>query len=179
MADGDFGPAFLCTDGHHLELDDEFAFSLWETLEEWRLEQAEICDFMDGVDEKQQGGLPDTEVSPWTPAESATSDDEFASPWNSPQMDWPLMSPGPMADLAIAFRLAEMVSALKEHGQQTDVDRLNEAFRKFRQWPTGSHEATKAFVAALEGLAGRHEFLVAMSADLQSKLHELSRQLSP
>lgn len=40
-----FGPAFVITDGHHLELDDEFAFSLCETQQEWeeqRLDFTEI-----------------------------------------------------------------------------------------------------------------------------------------
>ncbi len=37
-----FGPAFSMFDGHHLELDDEFAFSLCETLEEWKDQQAEF-----------------------------------------------------------------------------------------------------------------------------------------
>ena len=35
MADGMFGTAFVGIDGHHLELDDEFAFSLHESREAW------------------------------------------------------------------------------------------------------------------------------------------------
>lgn len=38
-ADGQFGPAFVGFDGHHLELDDEFAFSLCESREEWEMER--------------------------------------------------------------------------------------------------------------------------------------------
>ena len=33
MADGMFGVGFNSIDGHHLELDDEFAFSMHETRE--------------------------------------------------------------------------------------------------------------------------------------------------
>ncbi len=35
MYDGMFGVGFTSIDGHHLELDDEFAFSKCETREEW------------------------------------------------------------------------------------------------------------------------------------------------
>lgn len=40
MASGKFGPGFESLDGHHLELDEDFAFSMFETMEEWQEEQA-------------------------------------------------------------------------------------------------------------------------------------------
>lgn len=39
MASGIFGPSFAHYDGHHLELDGEFAFSLYESMEEWQIEK--------------------------------------------------------------------------------------------------------------------------------------------
>lgn len=39
MANGSFGPSFASLDGHHLELDEEFAFSMFETREQWEEEQ--------------------------------------------------------------------------------------------------------------------------------------------
>lgn len=40
MASGRFGPCFEFFDGHHLELDGEFAFSMYEDRAEWEEEQA-------------------------------------------------------------------------------------------------------------------------------------------
>lgn len=39
IADGQFGPTFVGFDGHHLELDEEFAFSLCESPEDWQMER--------------------------------------------------------------------------------------------------------------------------------------------
>ena len=44
-----FYPTFAMSDGHHLELDDEFAFSLCETYDMWQLEQAQDS----GIDEDE------------------------------------------------------------------------------------------------------------------------------
>lgn len=46
LADRRFGPGFVGFDGHHLELEDEFAFSLCESREEWQEERE-----MMGLDE--------------------------------------------------------------------------------------------------------------------------------
>ena len=51
-AEGEFGPSFLWFDGHHLELEDEFAFSLCETREEWDREQEEHRNFAEKMDQK-------------------------------------------------------------------------------------------------------------------------------
>src|SRR5690606_14851888 len=49
MADGASGgsPAFLFFDGHHLELEDEFAFSLSESREEWENDRVGMGSFSD------------------------------------------------------------------------------------------------------------------------------------
>src|SRR2546429_399010 len=50
--EGEFGPAFQWFDGHHLELEDEFAFSLCETREAWDREQEDYRRFADEMDRK-------------------------------------------------------------------------------------------------------------------------------
>jgi hypothetical protein len=52
MADGSFGPSFCSLDGHQLELDEEFAFSLFETREQWEEESLFFSDSEDSDDDE-------------------------------------------------------------------------------------------------------------------------------
>lgn len=166
MADGAFGPTFVGIDGHHLELDDEFAFSLYETREEWEAQQREYEEFAAEMAAKQAERDAEGEA-----------DDEFASPWESAHVNWESMQQGPMANMAISFLLADMITALQENNRpQADVDQLNESFRDYREAAPGTMEAaTESFKSALENVASRNPVLISRSADLQSKLDELAR----
>lgn len=53
MASGMFGAGFTSLDGHHLELDDEFAFPTHECIEDWQREQDEYRAFSEEMDRKQ------------------------------------------------------------------------------------------------------------------------------
>ncbi|MEZ6136416.1 MAG: hypothetical protein R3C53_16090 [Pirellulaceae bacterium] len=52
IADGMLGIAFDTIDGYHLELDDEFAFSMQETREAWTAQQLEYAEFNAALDGK-------------------------------------------------------------------------------------------------------------------------------
>src|SRR5262249_2354807 len=53
-AEGACGPGVMWFDGHHLELEDEFAFSLCATREEWEREQEEYRRFSEEMDRKER-----------------------------------------------------------------------------------------------------------------------------
>ncbi len=184
MAERISGPTFISFDGHHLELDDEFAFSLWETRRTWELEQAHYREFATAMDAKQ--------VKQETCDEGM---DTFASPWKYAHVDWDSMQQGdsiaqedststveamrprPMVNIAISFLLADMVATLQEScSPQADIDQLNDAFRAYRTTTSGElSRATELFGSALEEVARRNPSLVPKSADLQSKLDEIAR----
>ena len=169
MADGAFGPTFVGIDGHHLELDDEFAFSLCETREEWEERQREYEGFAAEMEAKEAAREANGET-----------DDKFESLWQNSHVNWETIQQGPMANMAVSFLLADMIAALQANeSPQADIDQLNEAFRAYRS-ASGADFAsgTQAFQKALEEVANRNTFLVARSADLQSKLDELRRAKS-
>ncbi|MFO0941295.1 MAG: hypothetical protein U0930_11050 [Pirellulales bacterium] len=59
MASGKVGPSVEMLDSHHLELDEEFAFSMFETLQQWQEEQ-ELLGFLDN--ESQSDEVTDEEI---------------------------------------------------------------------------------------------------------------------
>ena len=105
MADGMFGIAFTGIDGHHLELDDEFAFSMKETREEWEEQQREYADFSAHMDLKraERGAADET-------------DDPFASAWSDINNDDQIPGDSPFigkqgGQLKIVFFLMDLVIA--------------------------------------------------------------------
>lgn len=163
MAEGLFGPTFISFDGHHLELDDEFAFSLWENHEEWEMERQDFASMA---------------------AEFAASDDDGDEPADSLGAVWTgsfVASdlPGdPLGHLGLSFRLADMIGELQSRtAPQADLDQLNQAFVDYRRAsPQQRRFATERFQEVLEQLALLHPSLISRAADLQSKLDELLRR---
>ncbi len=166
MDEGVFGPGFIHFDGHHLELDDDFAFSLCETYEEWEAEQVEfqslsdVIDFEMHRDEDHQADCPE----------------EFQSVWSG------VVSPDPLpgdsnGHAKLAFLLSEIIDGL----QQADCDRakiveLNQRFKSFRNsGPLDIGDAGNSLNDALENLSGDHPELVAKIADFQSRVDESLR----
>ena len=167
MAEGNFGPTFICIDGHHLELDDEFAFSLCETREEWDFQQAEFRQWEAAYEASQKNKQEkDDEADP-----------EFASVWPTIDPDVPI--PGDNGVLGLAFKLADVVGHLEmSHAPQEEIRQLNEKFRVFRQAePNDCVTATSEFKSFLQRLGERYPELVSKSADLQSHLDQLVREL--
>lgn len=165
MAEGAFGPCFVGFDGHHLELDEEFAFSLCETREEWEMQQQEYADMSAAIEERL-----DEE-------EDEESSDEFPSVW--PQNFALDELPGDTTGhIGIAFGLADIIGELQiQEGTKANVDALNAAFRALRHASDEQRSAaTERFKDALEEIAQRHDSLVGRAADLQSRLDDLLRR---
>jgi hypothetical protein len=169
MADGLFGPSFIHFDGHQLELDDEFAFSMCETHEQWEEQQREW---------RELDARIDADILLRRKDEELVGDEELESVWKNtwqPESQLPDDSRG---HLRLAFLVADMVTVLKEtDAPQQDVDELNNAFHNYRRADLSGETrcAAEAFKRTLETLGGKHDCLVSRSADLQSRIDELIR----
>lgn len=169
MAEGAFGPSFSRIDGHHLELDEEFAFSMAETLEDWEFENQQYGEFDEGVDEDDEDDL-ETEFN---------QKEESVSVWSGVRSDISL--PGDQqGHLKMAFMVAQIVSVLESYPNRIlDIQSLNIAFSEYRKAdPRRRKKAAKKFKRVLETLACRFPELVSKSADLQSRIDESTRLLS-
>jgi hypothetical protein len=166
MAEGAFGPSFVSLDGYHLELDEEFAFSLFETHQQWQEESMLLSDEGDDDDFGAANGEDDMDTNDST-------GDEFAPAWDGIRSTDPL--PGdPYGHLKLAFMLAEMVSHLQSPRVEPQVvRRLNDAFTQYRQGNnSASHLAKSMLIEQLELLAVCHPLLVPRIADFQSHLNQ-------
>ncbi len=166
MVDGMFGTAFVGIDGHHLELDDEFAFSLHETREEWEEQQREFAQMSADFDRKQAERQARGETEP----------DPFVSAWSGHISDDPL--PGdPHGHLKLALLLAEVVGILQSAGaSREELQELNESFSAFRNCDrTELPTCGKQLEEHLEAIARRYPELVSRLADLQSRIDEQIR----
>jgi len=166
MANGLFGPGFIQMDGHYLELDDDFAFSRCETMEEWEAEQMEFQSLSDSIDYEIQQ----------MHEESTDCPEEFQSVWSGSVSDEPL--PGdPNGVNKLAFLLCEIVDELRRcKCEPATIVRLTECFRRFQTSEVGLiANAGKELNQALEDLCGDFPDLVARIADFQSRVDECLR----
>jgi hypothetical protein len=160
MADGALGPSICGFDGHALDVDDEFAFSIHASHEDWEEQQREFAEMDARVRADMERSKKDGEVD----------EAPFGSPWKNSYVG-DEGTKGKFGQLSMAFQLAEIVDWLKSaDAPQHDVDQLNAAFQDFRH----SSEATE-FKRVLEELATRYPQLVGRSADLQSRVDEVLR----
>jgi hypothetical protein len=165
MAEGMFGIGFTSIDGHHLELDNEFAFSKFQTREEWEKEQKEYADFVAYLDSKENERT-----------EKGDTQDPLASAWSGIKTDEPL--PGDeLGYLQMAFMVAEIISEIQVlGGAHEEIKELNECFAGYRQSDEVVRLLTATeFKAHLQALADRYPRLVSRSADLQSRIDESER----
>jgi hypothetical protein len=175
-ADGEFGPAFLCFDGHHLELEDEFAFSLCETREEWERQQEDYRKFSVEMDRKARKRA----------AGGADDGDAFVgSAWQTSYVNWEALAgdgASPQEVLwALAFPLAELVSDLQSRSDGAEFFKsLNGAYADLRasQDAVARNSAAEQFRESLERVTGNFPELTPKCADLQSRLDEVLRRLS-
>lgn len=168
MASGIFGPSFCHYDGHSLEIDDDFAFSMLDILEQWEEKQREEAKMRAEIEadiaRRKEAGI--------------TAEEEFQSVWNSTHLADDGIPGDTGGHLSTAFLVAELVGALKHEGaDQSKIDLLNNAFRTYRtaESPQDVQSAADAFKQTLDELADRHEFLVSRAADLQSRIDEQLR----
>jgi hypothetical protein len=170
MADGKFGVGFTGIDGHHLDLDDEFAFSLCETRAEWEEQQGEYEESAAEIDRK---------CAEKQSSESEAETDECSSAWNGVVSDEPI--PGDAGGhLKLAFLLAEIVTALESLDvPHDDIVELNRRFRQFREADADSRASFAIQLQQyLEDVAANYPDLVSRAADFQSRVDESLRQTS-
>lgn len=163
MSDGMFGVGFTGLDGHHLDLDDEFAFSMYETREEWQDMRQQFEDFSDAVERKQNEG--DIQEEPQS--------DEFESAWSGMVSEETF--PGDtMGHVKLAFLLAEIVSVLQTNdAPATDIQSLNESFTDYRRSDLNRlAENASRLKGVLQSLSVEYPELISKSADLQSRIDE-------
>lgn len=185
MAEGKMGVGFCSIDGHHLELDDEFAFSMHTTREAWETEQREYTELSAKWDREREQRERQAD-------ESKTEEDEFASVWSSSVSDEPI--PGDTGgNVKLAFLLAEIVTEMKQADTLHDstsvnsttsktnasalVEQLNADFTKFRH-NIGDElaENAKSLTNTLEQIAIPHPRLRPRIADFQSRVAESIRR---
>jgi hypothetical protein len=170
IADGSFGVGFTGIDGHHLDLDNEFAFSLCETRAEWEEQQRDHEEFAAEMDRKRaqrEGGDSEAEA------------DEFSSAWNGMVSDEPL--PGDAGGhLKLAFLLAEIVGVLDSLDVFRDeIAELNRRFRQFRKADVDSRTSSATRLQQyLDEVVSKVPDLVSRAADFQSRIDESLRQAS-
>jgi hypothetical protein len=172
MASGMFGVGFTSLDGHHLELDEEFAFSTRESYEEWEEQQAEWAEMSSEMDRK------------WAEREAReaageTEQDEFASAWSSPMLDGPL--PGDrFGQMKLAFRLTEIISDLESDSAPNElIKKLNVSFREYCQSEPSQREVAKRLLTShLDATGQRYPMLVSKVADFQSQVDEFDRAMA-
>jgi hypothetical protein len=173
MAAGEFGPSFMWFDGHHLELEDEFAFSLCATREEWEREQEEYRRYSEEMDRKERERAA---------SRGETGDPAAGSAWQTSFVDWDAVA-GPDASpqqalLALGFPLAELSGCLQELSDGGDLLRaLNRAYGALRasQDAVAMDSATQEVREVLEEIGRTFPSLVPRCADLQSRLDEVFR----
>jgi hypothetical protein len=171
QAEDGFGPMFEGFDGHHLELDEEFAFSLCETREEWEDQQEEYREFGERMDDLEA----EREVA---------GEDPFESAWKCSYVNEEALAGVPPSSLlsvmALATRVAELVGDLKSDPAQREIiDALNLAFDAYRNSQEDHAMAgatAKQLAAVLEDIATKEPQLTAKAADLQSLLDQRHRR---
>lgn len=173
MADGFFGVGFAGIDGHHLDLDDEFAFSTCETREEWEAEQQRWAD-------QSAQWEREREERERKLAAGELEEDEFASAWTGMVSDEAI--PGDDGgNLKLAFFVAEIVGELKNlEAPHELIVKLNADFSSFRKSELREREThANDLTATLELVADDYPELVPRIADLESRIAEQLRAPVP
>jgi len=166
MGAGLFEVAFASLDGYHLDIDDEFAFSMHETREAWDEQLREWAE-MDASIKRRQAERE---------AAGESEADELASAWSGAVSEQPL--PGDRRGIVkLAFLLAEIVSVLESHDvPREDIRRLNSSFATFRTSDAEElPEHATRLSQQLEAAADQCPELVSRVADFQSRIDELVR----
>ncbi len=168
MASESFGPSIRSFDGHSLDMDNDFAFSIHSTREAWEAQQSEYeeMDAQIKADLKLREELGDD------------AEDPFDSSWKSTFIGEENIPGDNFGHLSTAFQVAELVGWLKmAKADQSEVDMLNAAFRDYRMacLPSQRIPSAESFKNVLEQLAAKYQELTGRAADLQSRIDERQR----
>lgn len=173
VADGGLGIGFTGIDGHHLELDDEFAFSMCETRKEWEAKQLEFAEFSAKFNEREA-------EQKLSPNSGDPETDEFDSAWSNSLANLTNESiPGDASGhLKLAFLLADVVTELNENDAPDKwAKQLNADFSAYRKSDrVNLSDSTQTLSATLELIAEQVPVLVPRVADFQSQLAERLRE---
>lgn len=174
QAEGAFGagPSFAGFDGYQLELDEEFAFSLYATRAEWEQEQEDYRRFSAEMEAERR-------------EREAAGEDPLASVWRTSYVnEESLREAGPsspFAVMALGIRVGELIDDLKAASGGPDlIAALNDAFDAYYTAdddPALLGMATAQLAEVLEQIAAAHPPLTPKAADLQSQLAERQREL--
>lgn len=171
MHSGMFGVGFTSLDGHHLDLDDEFAFSTHASREDWEREQREFKERSAEFNRK------------WAEREAKIAagemvEDEFASAWSNPMTVGTI--PGdPLGHLKLSFRLAEIIGDLECMSAPNEIIKdLNVSFREYRECDPEQREVAKQSLCQhLETTGERYPDLLPKVVDFQAQVDELERRI--
>ncbi|MCA9266574.1 MAG: hypothetical protein KDA60_22090, partial [Planctomycetales bacterium] len=185
MAEGELGdgPTFHVYSGFHLNMDDEFAFSLTEDYEEWKAENAwmheEVTPAPPRKARRDNAKAP-ADVTKLALARlgRAGDDDEFDSVWT--RSGGTGFESSFVSLLGLGFRLAEIVADLQEiRVHPRTIEELNVAFDAVRHQADDRPKCADAIAktcALLEELAADHPVMTSKAADFQSQLAAWARQ---
>ncbi len=168
MASESFGPSIRSFDGHSLDMDDDFAFSIHPTREAWEAQQREF----EEMDAQIKADLKLKEER------GEDAEDPFDSPWKSTFIAEESIPGDRFGHFSTAFQVAELVGWLKTaKAEQSEIDMLNAAFRDYRTAALPSQRVISAesFKNVLEQLAAKYGELTGRAADLQSRIDERQR----
>ena len=98
------GPGFTHFDGHQLELDDEFAFSLCATREEWEEQQGEWAEMNAEIEATSSREAEQRDKS---------GDDDFAPVWRNTLVTTEGIPGDSSGHMQLAFLVADLVGSLK------------------------------------------------------------------
>lgn len=163
MAEGEFGAAFAGLDGHQLDIDGEFAFSMCETRAEWEEQQREIEEMTAEVEREMTQAGESREFAL----------DELEPTWSGQVSDEPI--PGDVDGiLQMAFLLAEIVSLLEQRdATRAEIDKINARFADFRNCSPGKvRETGRRLADHLESLTDPYPDLIPRVADFCSRIDE-------
>jgi hypothetical protein len=167
----DLGPAFMWFDGHHLELEDEFAFSLCATHEEWEREQEDYRRYSEEMDRKREADATGDNADPFG-----------GSVWRHSFVNWDapdgLNTSRRDGLFLLGFLLSELTGDLKGQPDGEELQRsLNVAYQALRTSPEEvGLEAADEFRNVLEAISAGFPALTPKCADLQGRLDEILRR---
>ena len=187
IAEGTMGVGFCSIDGHHLELDEEFAFSMHETREAWEAQQQEYAEMSarwaeEDEERKQQIDAGENEK------------DEFATAWSGVVSEDPL--PGDKGGkMKLAFLLSEIITEIQQanafketspnaptpagSASSPSITQLNADFTIFRNSSFDELPASaEKLNTTLEQIAAAYPDLIPRIADFQSRIFETARDLN-
>ena len=163
MGEEGIGACFTGFDGHQLEIDGEFAFSLCETREEWEEQQREFEEMSARIERELEELDTEEEHGP----------DELQPTWDGQMSDDPI--PGDeQGHMNLAFLLTEIVSVLQSRNVGSEVlGELNDRFTAFRHCRVEElHEMGRRLGDYLESLTDRYPEITSRVADFCSRIDE-------